>query len=236
MHVKTLFKTVVIATTALMISACQPSGQGNAADAQAELSEEDKVFYFIGAQLADTIRANFAQIDMTDAELQLVARGLQEQVSGNAIELDPAEYQPKFEAMANGRVQAKMAVELEAGQAYLAEMAAAEGAVTTESGLIYLEVEAGTGAQPLPTSKVRAHYHGTLRDGTVFDSSVDRGQPLEIGLNQVIPCWTEGIALMKAGGKAKLTCPSDIAYGERAQGAIPANAVLTFEVELLEVL
>ncbi|MBT8423153.1 MAG: FKBP-type peptidyl-prolyl cis-trans isomerase [Gammaproteobacteria bacterium] len=115
-------------------------------------------------------------------------------------------------------------------------MAAADGAVTTESGLIYEQVEEGTGEQPLATSKVRAHYHGTLRDGTVFDSSVDRGQPLEIGLNQVIPCWTEGIAKMKVGGKAKLTCPPEIAYGARAQGIIPANAVLTFEVELLDIL
>ena len=236
MHVKNILKSVVIGAAALMVSACQPSGQGNAAEAQAELSEQDKIFYFVGTQLAQSIRANLSQLDLTDDELALVARGVQEGVSGTAIEIDPAEYQGKFEAMVNERVQIKMAAELEAGQAYLAEMAAVEGAVTTESGLIYQELEAGTGAQPLPTSKVRAHYHGTLRDGSVFDSSVDRGQPLEIGLNQVIPCWTEGIALMKVGGKAKLTCPSNIAYGERAQGMIPSNAVLSFEVELLEVL
>ena len=97
-------------------------------------------------------------------------------------------------------------------------------------------VQAGDGAQPTATSQVKAHYKGTLRDGTVFDSSYERGQPLEIGLNQVIPCWTEGIAMMKEGGKAKLTCPSDIAYGPRGQGGIPPNAVLTFEVELIEVM
>ena len=100
----------------------------------------------------------------------------------------------------------------------------------------HLETKAGTGKQPTAASTVKAHYHGTLRDGSVFDSSVERGQPLEIGLNQVIPCWTEGIAMMKEGGKARLTCPSSIAYGERGSpGGIPPNAALTFEVELIEV-
>jgi FKBP-type peptidyl-prolyl cis-trans isomerase FkpA len=100
---------------------------------------------------------------------------------------------------------------------------------------VYVEVQAGTGAQPVATSAVTAHYKGTLRDGTVFDSSYDRGSPLKIPLNRVIPCWTEGIAMMKAGGKSKLTCPSNIAYGEMGSGSIPPGAALTFEVELIEV-
>ena len=94
----------------------------------------------------------------------------------------------------------------------------------------------GEGDSPTADSTVTAHYHGTLRDGTVFDSSVDRGEPLTISLGQVIPCWTEGIALMRVGGKAKLTCPSGIAYGERGQGQIAPNAALTFEVELLDII
>jgi FKBP-type peptidyl-prolyl cis-trans isomerase FkpA len=126
--------------------------------------------------------------------------------------------------------------ELEAAGEYVSGMAAEKGATQTDSGLVYLELQAGDGAQPAATSQVRAHYKGTLRDGTVFDSSYQRGEPLTIGLNQVIPCWTEGIAMMKEGGKAKLTCPSTIAYGQRGQGGIPPNAALTFEVELIEVL
>ena len=109
-------------------------------------------------------------------------------------------------------------------------------AVTTASGLTYQSLKDGTGASPKATNTVRVHYHGTLADGKVFDSSVQRGQPAEFRLNQVIPCWTEGVQMMKVGGKAKLTCPPQIAYGARgAGGVIPPNATLTFEVELLDV-
>ena len=119
--------------------------------------------------------------------------------------------------------------------AYLDEMAAEEGAVTTPSGLVYRELAAGEGASPTLASVVRAHYHGTLADGTVFDSSVQRGEPLVIPLSRVIKCWQEGIPMMKVGGRAKLTCPADIAYGRRAAGSIPPNSTLTFEVELLDI-
>ncbi len=93
----------------------------------------------------------------------------------------------------------------------------------------------GTGPSPTPEDTVQVHYHGTFPDGTVFDSSVDRGQPAEFPLNRVIKCWTEGVAKMKEGGKATLICPPDIAYGSRATGAIPANATLAFDVELIEI-
>ncbi len=109
------------------------------------------------------------------------------------------------------------------------------GPVTTSSGLVYEELLAGQGESPSISSVVKAHYHGTLADGTVFDSSVDRGDPLVIPLNRVIQCWQEGIPMMKTGGKAKLTCPAAIAYGDRGVGAIPAGATLSFEVELLEI-
>ena len=119
--------------------------------------------------------------------------------------------------------------------AYLDAMAAEDGAITTDSGLVYRELVAGEGASPNLASVVRAHYHGTLADGSVFDSSVQRGEPLVIPLNRVIKCWQEGIPMMKVGGKAKLTCPADIAYGSRAAGSIPPNSTLTFEVELLDI-
>jgi FKBP-type peptidyl-prolyl cis-trans isomerase FkpA len=109
-----------------------------------------------------------------------------------------------------------------------------KGAVKTASGLIYLPLKEGKGASPKPTDTVRVHYKGTFPDGKEFDSSYKRGEPTEFPLNRVIPCWTEGVGMMKAGGKAKLTCPPNIAYGERgAGGVIPPNAVLQFEVELL---
>jgi FKBP-type peptidyl-prolyl cis-trans isomerase FkpA len=136
---------------------------------------------------------------------------------------------------------ATIALSLAAGatlaQADVLDKAAKEkGAVKKESGLVYLELKAGKGANPKPTDTVRVHYKGVFPGGKEFDSSYKRGEPTEFPLNRVIPCWTEGVAMMKPGGKAKLTCPPSIAYGERgAGGVIPPNAVLQFEVELLGV-
>lgn len=108
--------------------------------------------------------------------------------------------------------------------------------VTTPSGLVYQSLKEGTGDAPQATDTVKVHYKGTLLDGKEFDSSYKRGEPTEFPLNRVIPCWTEGVQRMKPGGKARLTCPPAIAYGERgAGGVIPPNATLNFEVELLSV-
>ena len=93
----------------------------------------------------------------------------------------------------------------------------------------------GTGESPTATSTVRVHYHGTLRDGSVFDSSVDRGEPISFPLSNVISCWTEGVQKIKVGGKAKLVCPSETAYGDQGSGSIPGGAALAFEVELLAI-
>lgn len=107
----------------------------------------------------------------------------------------------------------------------------------TPSGLIYESLKDGMGAKPSPAASVEVHYRGTLANGTEFDSSYKRGQPATFPLNRVIPCWTEGVAKMKEGGKAKLTCPPEIAYGSRGAGSVvPPNATLTFEVELIKVL
>ncbi len=109
-----------------------------------------------------------------------------------------------------------------------------EGAVLTPSGLVYRSLKDGSGASPKASDKVTVHYKGTFPDGREFDSSYKRGQPIDFPLNRVIACWTEGVQRMKVGGKAKLTCPPEIAYGARGAGsAVPPNATLLFEVELL---
>ncbi len=117
-----------------------------------------------------------------------------------------------------------------------ASAAKEKGAVVKPSGLVYLSLKEGTGPNPLATQTVKVHYRGTLPDGKEFDSSYKRNEPTSFPLNRVIPCWTEGVQLMKVGGKAKLTCPSKIAYGEKGAGnMIPPNATLHFEIELLSV-
>ena len=109
-----------------------------------------------------------------------------------------------------------------------------EGAVATSSGLVYRSLKDGSGVSPTASDKVTVHYKGTFPDGREFDSSYKRGQPIDFPLNRVIACWTEGVQRMKVGGKAKLTCPPEIAYGARGAGsAVPPNATLLFEVELL---
>ncbi len=117
---------------------------------------------------------------------------------------------------------------------YLDKAAAEPGAVRTGSGLVYRELKVGTGASPKVTDTVKVHYRGTLVDGTEFDSSYKRNEPAQFPLNQVIPCWTEGVQRMKVGGKSQLVCPSNIAYGDRGSPpVIPPGATLIFEVELL---
>ena len=118
----------------------------------------------------------------------------------------------------------------------LAAAAKEPGALVTKSGLVYQSLKDGTGSSPSFTDRVKVHYKGTFTDGKEFDSSYKRNEPTEFALNGVIPCWTEGLQLMKPGGKAKLTCPAAIAYGQRGAGrVIPPNATLVFEVELLGV-
>ena len=119
------------------------------------------------------------------------------------------------------------------GEEFLAANKLREGVITTESGLQYEVIKQGKGPKPTADSKVKVHYHGTLIDGTVFDSSVDRGEPIEFSLNQVIKGWTEGVQLMPVGSKYKFYIPQDLGYGSRAAGQIPPYSTLIFEVELL---
>lgn len=125
---------------------------------------------------------------------------------------------------------------LKKGEEFLAENAKRPGVVTLPSGLQYEILSAGTGRKPSATDRVQCHYHGTLIDGTVFDSSVQRGEPAVFGVNQVIPGWVEALQLMPEGSRWKLYIPSKLAYGERQAGSIPPNSALVFEVELIKVI
>jgi FKBP-type peptidyl-prolyl cis-trans isomerase FkpA len=122
-----------------------------------------------------------------------------------------------------------------ASKAYIEKAAAQPGAVKTDSGLVYQELTPGTGTSPKATDTVKVNYRGTLVDGTEFDSSYKRNAPAQFALNSVIRCWTEGVQKMKMGGKSRLVCPSDLAYGDNGRPSIPGGATLVFEIELLEV-
>lgn len=142
----------------------------------------------------------------------------------------------EYQAIMQAETEAKAAVAIEAGQAFLAANKEKEGIVTTESGLQYEIIQEGSGAKPALTDKVKTHYHGTLIDGTVFDSSVDRGNPATFPVNGVIRGWQEGIPLMSVGAKYRFYIPQELAYGMQAPSPkIPAGSALIFDVELLEI-
>lgn len=215
-----------------MIATVIACGLSSAAIAQPALAtDEDKVLYALGVALGSNVQS-FA---LTAEEFEAVAAGIADAVLGRPSRVDMQVYGPMIQALANERAGAVAAAEKEASVAFLDEMAGEIGAERTASGLVFIPMRAGDGPNPAATDTVRVHYHGTLRDGTVFDSSVDRGESISFPLTGVIPCWTEGVQKIRVGGKAKLVCPSDIAYGDTGQGPIPGGATLVFEVELLAI-
>lgn len=195
-------------------------------------TDDEKAFYSIGTGMSQQFES---LKPISEREMQLLIQGLRDGVAGDTLAIDQQEGAALVRLMVQKRKGAAAEAEKKASEEFAAAEAGKPGAKKTESGLIYTELKAGSGAFPSATDKVRVHYHGTLRDGTVFDSSVDRGEPAEFPLNRVIPCWTEGVAMMKPGGKSRLVCPAKIAYGDRATGRIPGGATLIFEVELLEI-
>jgi FKBP-type peptidyl-prolyl cis-trans isomerase FkpA len=196
--------------------------------------EKQKALYAFGALIAE--RTPVKAAEFSEADLAEVTRGMKDAVAGKELEIKMEEYGPKVEQLLNEKQAAKAEGEKKKGAEFAAKAAKEKGAKKTASGLLYVETQPGKGKQPVATDTVKVHYKGTLIDGTEFDSSYKRGQPTEFPLNGVIKCWTEGVAMMKEGGKARLVCPSDIAYGDRGAGAnIPGGATLVFEVELIEI-
>lgn len=194
-------------------------------------TDEQKTLYALGIAMG----ASVEDFSLTEEELEIVSAGFNDSVLGNEPRVDVQTYGPLIETLANERASAAAEDERAASEEFLAEKAGESGAEQSESGLVFIPVEEGDGQRPAADDTVRVHYHGTLRDGTVFDSSRQRGEPVELSLDGVIPCWTEGLQMMRVGGTAELVCPSDLAYGDSGTGPIPGGATLMFEVELLEV-
>jgi FKBP-type peptidyl-prolyl cis-trans isomerase FkpA/FKBP-type peptidyl-prolyl cis-trans isomerase FklB len=199
----------------------------------AELStEEQKTLYALGVAISQSL----GEFALTESELEIVKAGMSDGALKRALKVDMQTYGPKLQQLAQARAATVAQGEKKASAAYLAKAAAEPGAKKTASGAIVQTLKEGAGPTPTAADTVKVHYQGTLVDGTVFDSSVKRGTPATFGLGGVIKCWTEGVQQMKVGGKSRLICPADVAYGDRgAPPLIKPGATLVFEVELLEI-
>lgn len=225
-----LLPTLVLAQTPAPSPAARPATAPAQADAAAGMTDEQKTIYALGL----IVQRSLKTFEFDAAELEILKRAITDATTGTpALSLD--EWGPKVQPFAQERAQRMTAKEKVASAAYLDTAAAAAGAVRTDTGIVFTELTAGAGASPTAADSVRVHYRGTLRDGSEFDSSYARNEPVEFQLGRVIPCWTQGLQRMKVGGKARLVCPSDLAYGDAGNQAIPGGAALVFEVELLAI-
>lgn len=222
-------RQVLIGVLVLLIAGCAPKAGTTAAEPK---TDEQKTLYAIGVALSQQLQA----FGLSEQEIQYVNAGLADGALQRPSKVDMKTYGPKIKELAQERVASVVKNQAEASKAFIEKAAAEAGAIKTESGAIVVPIAEGKGASPKADDTVTVHYKGTLTDGTVFDSSMDRGEPVTIPLNGVIKCWTEGVQKMKVGGKAKLVCPADVAYGNRgAPPNIKPGATLVFEVELLDI-
>ena len=197
-------------------SAKPPATARISAKRNVPVTDQQKAIYALGLSLANSIRS----FHLSPSELDLVKTALSDEAAGKpAVSLQ--EWQDKIRPLQESR--------------FMLNALAQPGAVKTDSGLVFRVLTPGAGASPTASDTVKVNYRGTLLDGTEFDSSYSRNEPAQFPLNRVIPCWTEGVQKMKVGGKAQLVCPPGIAYGRRAQGPIPPDSTLVFEIELLDI-
>lgn len=215
--------------SALVLTSCNSSTDPKSIKVE---SEDDKTFYAMGYMLG----GNLQRLNLSDKELAALYKGVSMAAKNEKSEVDMAVYQGKIQEVFRGRMEKVAAKEKEAGTKFLEDFVAKEGATKTASGLAYKVIKEGTGATPAAEDIVEVHYHGTLTNGEVFDSSKERGKTIEFPLNRVIKGWTEGLQTMKEGGTSKFVIPADLAYGEAgAPPKIPGGATLVFEVELIKV-
>jgi len=228
MKIKNLI--LLIAGAAIILSSCGQTMTGNAK----LVTDEDTLSYALGVDIANNLSRN----SINELNYDAFLAGIMDVFEEKDLKMDETEIQPFIRKYFTKLREEEAQKNLEEGQAFLEENKKKDGIIVTESGLQYEVIQEGTGKQPTINDKVKCHYHGTLVDGTVFDSSIDRGEPAEFALNRVIDAWKEGIPLMKEGAKFKFYVPTELGYGTRVRpgGPIKANMALIFEVELLEVL
>ena len=232
-------KMNVLVATAIVAMGASLSSCGGSHKSASLKTSVDSASYAIGISTGAGYKENLKTLPGGEANVDDLIAGFIQAIKGDssAMKMTPQQAQQYLqtyfvEAQAREAKQTK-----EEGEKFLAENKTKEGVITTESGLQYKVVTEGTGAKPTATDKVKVHYTGTLLDGTKFDSSVDRGEPAEFGVGQVIKGWTEGLQIMPVGSKYIFWIPAELAYGERGAGQdIKPNSVLKFEVELLDII
>lgn len=216
--------------------AAKPAAKAPAAapSGDAFKNDDQRTAYAYGFKIGQ----NLAPVGLSDAEVKALANGLREAASGKDAAVNMAIYLPKVQELIQKHVTAKIAPEKKKGEEFAEAFSKDAGVKPINGGAGYIKMlTEGSGAMPGPEDTVKVNYRGTLTSGTQFDSSYDRHEPATFPLNRVVPCWTRGVAMMKVGAKAKLVCPSDIAYGDSGEprAGIPGGATLVFEVELLEI-
>jgi len=228
---KNLAGVVSLAVCLGSMSACmQRSGPGVASPPKLE-TDEQKTLYALGL----LIGRNVKQFSLKQDELALVKAGLTDSVTDAKPQVDVETYGPKVNELAQKRASVGVEDTKKKGQEFADNVAKEKGASKSASGVVVRTITAGTGASPSAEHVVKVHYEGKLIDGTVFDSSIKRGEPAEFPLTGVVPCWTEALQKMKSGEKAQVVCPSSAAYGDRGSPPnIPPGATLSFEIELLD--
>ena len=196
-------------------------------------NDDQKTLYALGLALSQSI----GTFSLTEAELDMVKNGMTDGVLKRSPKVDLQTFGPKIQQLQQARLALVAEGEKKAGAAFTAKAATEKGSIKTESGIVITPIKPGTGATPKATDTVKVHYHGTLTDGTVFDSSIKRGEPATFPLDKVIKCWTEKVQQIKVGGKSRLICPSNLAYGDASPPGSPIKpgSTLIFEVELLEI-
>ena len=222
--------TFVLLSIGTLISCAQKAGSSGSTPVKLE-TDDQKTLYALGLLMGNNVQP----FGLTPEELEIVKAGVTDVVTGAKPQVELDTYGPKVNELAQKRASVVADQAKKKGQEFADAVAKEKDATKTASGIVIRTITPGSGASPAATDVVKVHYEGKLIDGTVFDSSVQRGEPAELPLNGVVPCWTEAVQTMKKGGKAQIVCPSALAYGDRgSRPSIPPGATLSFEVELLD--
>lgn len=230
-------KIIVIAGAFLLpliAVAQEESGAAPAQDAAVSAARENmNMLYSLGFMMGENMKSTLSVKDGEEA--LAVSQGLRDSLQNKAPQVNPEDYRGAIRDRYESDARARAVRQKEEQDAFIAAKKKEKGVRTIDDGIMIQTLKEGKGKSPRPDSTVKVHYHGTLIDGKVFDSSVERGQPIEFPLDNVIVCWRKGVPKMKIGEKARLICPPEVAYGNRQAGAIPPNSLLIFDVELLEI-